>query len=159
MKQRDEAFEGFFLAEHTPVLRTVWLILGDRQAAEDVTQEAFYRLLVHWRKVSSYERPGAWVRRVAIRLAMRARSRSARSDRAIEAAQPDPGAFIDIRIALQGLTTAQRSAVVLYYYEDHPVSEVASLMRCSQGTVKTHLHRARARLASQLGEEIDDVAR
>src|SRR5947207_14984788 len=73
MPQRDEAFEMFFLTEHGSVLRTLQLILGDRQAAEDATQEAFYRLLVHWRKDSQYDRPGAWVRRVAIRIATRAR--------------------------------------------------------------------------------------
>jgi RNA polymerase sigma-70 factor (ECF subfamily) len=160
MRQRDEAFEAFFMAEHRPVLRTVTLILGDRQAAEDVTQEAFYRLLVHWRKVSTYERPGAWLRRVAIRAAMRSRARSQRSEPDVEHGHgEDTATKLDVREALRRLPTAQRSAVVLFYYEDHPVSEIASLMSCSEGTVKTHLHRARARLAPMLGEELDDVAR
>jgi len=160
MRQRDEAFEAFFMAEHGAVLRTVTLILGDRQAAEDVTQEAFYRLLVHWRKVSQYERPGAWLRRVAIRAAMRSRAQSQRSQPDVERAPgEDMAGRIDVREALRHLTPAQRSAVVLFYYEDHPVNEVASLMSCSEGTVKTHLHRARERLAPMLGEEFDDVAR
>lgn len=160
MRQRDEAFEAFFMAEQGPVLRTVTLILGDRQAAEDVTQEAFYRLLVHWRKVSQYERPGAWLRRVAIRAAIRSRARSQRPETQTQRAHGDDAAgWIDIREALRHLTPAQRSAVVLFYYEDLTVNEVASLMNCSEGTVKTHLHRARERLAPMLGEEIDDVAR
>ena len=160
MRQRDEAFEAFFLAEHGPVLRTVTLILGERQAAEDVTQEAFYRLLVHWRKVSTYERPGAWLRRVAIRAAMRSRARSQRSEPQSGRSHGDDAATrLDVREALRRLSPAQRSAVVLFYYEDHPLNEVASLMNCSEGTVKTHLHRARARLAPMRGEEFDDVAR
>jgi RNA polymerase sigma-70 factor (ECF subfamily) len=160
MRQRDEAFEAFFMAEHGPVLRTVTLILGDRQAAEDVTQEAFYRLLVHWRKVSQYERPGAWLRRVAIRAAMRSRAQSQRSELVPDRAQSDDAASrLDVREALGHLTAAQRSAVVLFYYGDHPINEVASLMNCTEGTVKTHLHRARQRLAPMLGEGIDDVAR
>jgi RNA polymerase sigma-70 factor, ECF subfamily len=160
MRQRDEAFEGFFLAEHGPVLRTVALILGDRAAAEDVTQEAFYRLLVHWKKVSTYERPGAWVRRVAIRAAMRARARSRRAEQPAErASDGDAASRLDMRSALLRLSPAQRSAIVLHYYEDRPIQEIASLMGCTQGTVKTHLHRARERLAPMLGEEIDDVAR
>src|SRR5439155_10125204 len=116
MRQRDEAFEMFFLAEHGSVLRTVQLILGDRQAAEVATQEAFYRLLVHWRKVSQYERPGAWVRRVAIRIATRARSR--RSDE-IEPARRgiETSARVDLQRALRGLSPAQRTAVILFYYE------------------------------------------
>ena len=159
MRQRDEAFEMFFLAEHGSVLRTVQLILGDRQAAEDATQEAFYRLLVHWRKVSQYERPGAWVRRVAIRIATRARG----WQRVGEIEPPRSGiessARVDLQRALRALSPAQRTAVVLFYYEDQPVGEVASLMECSDGAVKTHLHRARKHLAEVLGEELDDVPR
>lgn len=159
MRQRDEAFEMFFLAEHGSVLRTVQLILGDRQAAEDATQEAFYRLLVHWKKISQYERPGAWVRRVAIRIATRAR-RARRSDEIESSAIGIESATrVDVQRALSKLPPSQRAAVVLFYYEDHPIGEVASLMDCSEGTVKTHLHRARKHLAESLGEELNDVSR
>ena len=158
MRQRDEAFEMFFLAERGAVLRTVQLILGDRQAAEDATQEAFYRLLVHWKKVSQYERPGAWVRRVAIRIAMRARRR--RGDD-VEPAHYDVEnvSRVDLQRALRALSPAQRAAVILFYYEDSPIGEIASLMETSPGTVKTHLHRARKHLAEALGEELNDVSR
>jgi DNA-directed RNA polymerase specialized sigma24 family protein len=162
MRQRDEAFEAFFMAEHGPVLRTVTLILGDRHAAEDVTQEAFYRLLVHWRKVSQYERPGAWVRRVAIRIAVRARGGRGRETTEpcpAPSAPSDLGGAVDLRLALRALSPAQRTAVVLFYYEDLPVGEVASLMEVSGGAVKTHLHRARKHLAETLGEELNDVPR
>src|SRR4051812_32532105 len=103
MRQRDEAFEMFFLAEQGSVLRTVQLILGDRQAAEDATQEAFYRLLVHWRKISQYERPGAWVRRVAIRIAVRARR--ARRSNEIEPSvrEVDRASRLDLQRALAQL--------------------------------------------------------
>jgi len=161
VRQRDEAFEGFFIAEQPLVLRTVRFIVGDTQTAQDVTQEAFYKLLLHWRKVSQYERPGAWVRRVAIRLAMRARR--ARIDSREVAVESDITSEVtrrvDVREALQHLTPRQCAAVVLFYYDDRPVEEIAMLMDCSEGTVKTHLHRARTRLAAMLGEEIDDVAR
>ena len=149
----------FFLAEHGSVLRTVQLILGDRQAAEDATQEAFYRLLVHWKKVSQYERPGAWVRRVAIRIATRARRNLWRDTAEPSSAPNELGGSVDLRLALRALSPAQRAAVVLFYYEDRPVGEVASLMACSDGAVKTHLHRARKHLAEVLGEELDDVSR
>jgi len=159
MRQRDEAFEMFFLAEHGSVLRTVQLILGDRQAAEDATQEAFYRLLVHWRKVSQYERPGAWVRRVAIRIATRARGAKRYAEMEPAAGGLESSARLDLQRALRELSRAQRTAVVLFYYEDHPVGEVASLMECSDGAVKTHLHRARKHLADALGAELHDVSR
>ena len=159
MRQHDEAFEMFFLAEHGSVLRTVQLILGDRQAAEDATQEAFYRLLVHWRKVSQYERPGAWVRRVAIRIATRARRRRLTDELKTPPSHADLGAHVDLRAALHTLSPAQRAVVVLFYYEDCPIDEVASLMGSSDGSVKTHLYRARKHLAEALGEELNDVSR
>ena len=159
MRQRDEAFEMFFLAEHGSVLRTVQLILGDRQAAEDATQEAFYRLLVHWRKVSQYERPGAWVRRVAIRIATRARRFRNVEEIEPSRSETESAGRVDLQRALRALSPAQRTAVVLFYYEDRAVGEVASLMSCSEGAVKTHLHRARKHLAEVLGEELDDVSR
>jgi RNA polymerase sigma-70 factor (ECF subfamily) len=149
----------FFLAEHGSVLRTVQLILGDRQAAEDATQEAFYRLLVHWRKVSQYERPGAWVRRVAIRIAVRARRRERFDELELSVQDAESASRVDLQRALRGLSPAQRAAVVLFYYEDRPIGEVASLMEISGGAVKTHLHRARKHLAEVLGEELNDVSR
>ncbi len=75
MAEADLEYAWFFRAEFPMVLRTVFLILGDRGKAEDVTQEAFIQLLSHWKKISRYERPDAWVRRVAIRLAVKAQRR------------------------------------------------------------------------------------
>ena len=82
------------------VLRTVFLILGDRGRAEEVTQEAFIQLLTHWRKVSRYERPEAWVRRVAIRLAVRTvRRERLRTVLEREAPRREDGASFDVDLA------------------------------------------------------------
>jgi RNA polymerase sigma-70 factor (ECF subfamily) len=67
----DNGYAVFFEDEYRSVLRTAFLIVRDQQRAEDVAQDAFVQLYQHWRKVSRYERPEAWVRRVAIRLAVR----------------------------------------------------------------------------------------
>lgn len=63
----EDEYASFYLAEFQNVVRTSYLIVHDRQRAEDVAQEAFIQLLAHWNKVSRYQQPGAWVRRVAIR--------------------------------------------------------------------------------------------
>ena len=73
---RAAAYAAFYLAELKAVSRTVFLIVHDKEAAEDIAQDAFVQLFVHWTKVSTYDRPGAWVRRVAIRLAARAVARA-----------------------------------------------------------------------------------
>ena len=71
-------FDSMFAAEYPAVLRTVFLICHDIQQAQDVTQDAFVELLRHWDKVSRYDRPGAWVRRVAIRKMLKAMRREVR---------------------------------------------------------------------------------
>src|SRR3954466_14123375 len=61
-------YEHVYLAEYDRIVRTVYLVVRAAGRAEDLTQEAFVRLYLQWGKVGRYERPGAWVRRVAIRL-------------------------------------------------------------------------------------------
>ena len=155
----DSAFAWLFRDEYPAIVRTAYLMLGDREAAEDVAQEAFVRLYARWRRVSGYDRPGAWVRRVAIRLASRARRRP--STLSLLPEQPgrsDPQADPDLRRALLSLPPSQRAAVVLHYLEDLPVAQVAETMGVATSTAKVHLHRARKRLATLLGEETNDVA-
>jgi RNA polymerase sigma-70 factor (ECF subfamily) len=140
------------------VSRTVYLIVRDRCLAEDITQEALYRMLRHWRTVSRYDAPETWVRRVAIRIAVREVQRRAARPRKERLAQremrdddlPDP----DLARAVAELSPMQRAAVILYYWEDRPVIEIARILAVSESTVKQHLHRARHRLAELLGEEV-----
>ncbi|MCA1695161.1 MAG: hypothetical protein LC749_10765, partial [Actinobacteria bacterium] len=85
-----EGFDALFRREYPEIVRTAYGVLGERQAAEDVAQEAFARLYARWPRVGSYDRPGAWVRRVAIRVAVRekGRKRSQALDAAREVALP-----------------------------------------------------------------------
>src|SRR6266536_1356331 len=66
----DAEYEYLFREEFPAVMRSVFLICHDANRSQDITQDAFVQLLRHWKKVSRYDRPGAWVRRVAIRLAV-----------------------------------------------------------------------------------------
>ncbi|MGH7858844.1 MAG: RNA polymerase sigma factor, partial [Candidatus Binatia bacterium] len=143
------------------VLRTIYPIVGEAETARDITQEAFTRLYAHWKKVSVYERPEAWLRRVAIRLAVRSRRRLGLHLRTIgRMDQPRPvvPADPDLSRAILDLPAKLRVAIVLFYFEDLPVSESAELMGCSEGTAKVRLHRGRQRLREILGEEANDVA-
>src|ERR1700752_861345 len=76
-----EEFTAFFRSEFSAVARAAYLILHDRDAAGDVTADPFAQLLRHREEVSGYERPAAWGRRVAIRLAVRAARRNQLRDR------------------------------------------------------------------------------
>ena len=155
-------YTWFFRAHYPSVVRTVFLILGDKARAEEVTQEAFTQLLLHWRKVSRYERPEAWVRRVAIRLAVRlARRDHLRATLESQASAQQAGhrpPDADLTDALRLLSVRQRACVLLFYLEDRPIAEVVEILQISEGSVKTHLHRARHRLASLLREEVEEGA-
>jgi len=145
----DEAFASVFRAEWAPVTALVTVLLGDRDEADDVTAEAFVRLYAQWRRVSHYDRPGAWVRRVAMNLAFSRRSRKTASFEPRPATEP---VDIDLQRAILSLPKKQRAAIVLHYFEDRPVAEIAEILACAASTAKVHLHRGRARLAELLGE-------
>ena len=137
------------------------MVLHDHARAEEITQDAFVRLLQHWNRVSRYDRPGAWVRRVAIRLATReaAGSAGAPGSNASGDNSDVPASTgvrdLDLWKAIRTLPPRQRAVVALYYLEDMSVSEVADIVGCSESTVSVHLHRARHRLAEIVGEEVE----
>jgi RNA polymerase sigma factor (sigma-70 family) len=148
-------YADFFRAEFAAVTRTAYLVLHDRDAAEDVSQDAFTQLHLNWAKISRYDRPDAWVRRVAIRMAVRAVRRHRLLDGLLgrlEAPRPEGGADLDLAAALLRLPPQQRAAIALHYYEDRPLTEVAKILSCSHATAKVHVFKARRRLALLLGE-------
>src|SRR5436190_15165458 len=111
----DAEFEWLFREESPAVLRTVFLICHDEEQARDITQEAFVQLLRHWKSVSTYERPGAWVRRVAIRQTMRSlRRERLRAVLEREVAPPVVAAHVDVDLlnAIADLPPRQRAATV-----------------------------------------------
>ena len=159
-----DAFDALFRREFGPITRTAYLIVGDWEVAREIAQDAFVQVLRHWKQVQEMDSPGGWVRRVAIRDAVRSRSRDARRRSLARSMTPAlvaesgiPGA--DVRQALLSLPRQQRAVIALFYLEDRPVAEIAALLDCSEGTVKTHLSRGRAALATRLGEEVADEPR
>lgn len=157
-------FQAMFLAHYAMVVRTVRLIVRDHAVAEEVTQDAFVQLLRNWRKVSTYERPDLWVRRVAIRQGQRQVRRDRQRSRlelvnvpavATTDSHPDD----EVLDAVRELPPGQRAVVVLFYLEDRPMDEIADILGCSVSTGWSQLHNARKRLAAALSEEVDPDVR
>ena len=67
---RTPEFEDFYQASYGRIMALLLAVLGDRQEAEDAAQEAFARALARWPRLSTYDLPEAWVRRVALRIAV-----------------------------------------------------------------------------------------
>jgi RNA polymerase sigma-70 factor, ECF subfamily len=154
-------FEECFRLEYRGIVRTCYLLVRDAGTAEDLAQEAFTRLFVHWKKVADYESPGAWVRRVAIRLSIDALRRGRLAARLSFRPHPDGKLGSTHHLfdrAIASLPPRQRATIVLHYFEDRPVEEIARILQCSVSTAKVHLHRARKRLHTLLSDmEISDV--
>jgi RNA polymerase sigma-70 factor (ECF subfamily) len=110
-------YTAFFRDEFAGVLRTIELMLRDHGRAEEITQDAFVQLYLNWPKVSRYDRPEAWVRRVAIRLVTRSvrRERLWRLVRGqLMPSEPAPPSRHDLAGAIRQLSGGQRAAIVLH---------------------------------------------
>lgn len=158
-----EAFDRLCRAEYAGVVRTAYLITGDREEAVDLAQEAFARAYERWKSVSRLDRPAAWLQRVVGNLAIswrrkqRVRARiPLPPERVVEAATDRD---VELMEALDSLTPAQRAAIVLRYYADQPVDGVAKALGKAPGTVRALTSQGLARLREFLGQEETDDAR
>ena len=148
----------FVYTDYPRVVAVIALISGSRAAAEDAVQEALARAWERSWQAEEMDSLAAWVTAVSMNLARSARRRQ-RAERRARArlegsAQahdlPEPADRLDLRRALAALPARQREATVLRYYLGLEVREVAKVMGCAEGTVKSLLSRARARLFGAL---------
>jgi len=149
-------FDDAFRAEYPGIVRVVAPIVGSVPDAEGLVQDAFVKAFARWGRISRYDRPGAWIQRVAIRDAVRfSRRGSGPATTATANADPVAGVAdqIDLQRALLTLSGRQRACIVLHHLADWPVSDVADALGCAEATVRVHLHRGRQALATTLRPE------
>ena len=128
--------------------------------AEDVVQEVFLRCLKNNPSFASAEHQKAWLIKVTINCAKSLlgsafRRHSVPEDAAGDLVSEDETPDSTVYDAVMQLPEKYRTAIHLYYYEDYSVKEIASVMRTTESTVKSWLHRARAMLKETLGGEFD----
>ncbi|MEL6890282.1 MAG: SigE family RNA polymerase sigma factor [Actinomycetota bacterium] len=159
--ERDDAaqaeFDALFRSHQPRLVESLTLVAGDRELAADAVQEAFVRAHQRWRRVRRYDDPIGWVRRVAINRLKDEHRRSRRKRVAIGRLSTEPTypvepvfADDDLRRQLAELPRQQRLCIVLRYVDDLSVAEIASTLGVADGTVKSNLHDARARLRRRL---------
>ncbi len=154
-----EAFGEFVAASYAGLVRTAYLLTGDRGHAEDLVQQC---LLAAYRTWPGIAEPEAYVRASMVRLATRWRARRWRGEVPTDPlpdVSPGPGAGEDpatavpdavlVRRALGTLPASQRAVLVLRYFDDRSEAEIAEILRCSVGTVKSRTSRALATLRAQ----------
>jgi RNA polymerase sigma-70 factor (sigma-E family) len=157
----DERFTAFVRSRGAHHLRMATLLTGNRDAAEDLMQASLLKLYRAWARVDASAGPDAYLRQIIVNTSRswwRARWRQETPVSDVpETAEGDDAAErhaagVLVRQALARLPRQQRTVLVLRYCEDLPVAEVASLLGCSTGTVKTHAHRGLRVLRESLSD-------
>jgi RNA polymerase sigma-70 factor (sigma-E family) len=155
MAIRGDDFDDFVRGSATRLLRTAVLLTGDRGAGEDLVQETYERIYVHWPRIRT-GLPEAYARKTLTNLvANRWRTRLRRpaevtlAENHDEPTQDDSEAYAvrqELLRALQDLPPRQRATIVLRFYEDLTEAQTAEILGCSVGTVKSQTSRALDRL-------------
>jgi RNA polymerase sigma-70 factor (ECF subfamily) len=150
---RDEAFKRFYAEEYPAVAGYALTLTGDRAIADEIAQEALVAVYVRWTRLGT---PRGYAFRVAANLARSHWSRHCRelatwtalAEHASPTAEQDPAVWDAVR----RLPDRLRAVVLLHYFYDLPLADVATAVRRPLGTVKRRLHEARAVLATALEE-------
>jgi RNA polymerase sigma-70 factor (sigma-E family) len=159
----DEADFAAFVANRSPALLSFAHVLtGDRHDAEDVVQTALAATALGWHRVRSRDNPEGYVRRAIVTTHLnRQRRRPWRERPSADVpeppAPPAPGEDLDERDAmwrvLATLPARQRAVLVLRYYEDLSEADIADVLGCSRGTVKSQAAKALDRLRQSFTPE------
>lgn len=156
---KDAEFAQYMAARQPSLLRTAYLLTGNRHAAEDLVQTALAKLYLSWDKVNRRELLDGYVRRILINennsLWRRAWKRNeVPTDEVPEPAGPAAGQDAGERSALwdfvQTLPRKQRAVIVLRYYEELSEAETAEVLGISVGTVKSQASRALASMRQRV---------
>lgn len=152
----DVDFRDWAAARLPALLRYAHLLTGDRHQAEDIVQTALTRTLVAWPRVRRKSNPEAYVRTAIARLVIDVGKR--RRHEVLTGSPPDPEpppgddgpeSRWEMWSALAALPARQRAVLVLRYYEDMTEAQIAEVLGCSTGTVKSQASKALAKLRAR----------
>lgn len=151
-----DSVEALFRQEFARLVRSFSVGFGVEQAT-DAVQEAFIVADRRWEEIATYVDVAGWVRRVALHRLLNERRTQRRRSAILDSLRLPPvteltDELLDLERAIKLLPTQQRLALCLHYLGGYRVDEVAEMMQIAAGTVKAHLHTARANLRLSLTE-------
>ena len=159
---KDAEFADYMAARQPSLLRTAYLLTGDRHAAEDLVQTALAKLYLSWDKVQRRELVDGYVRRIMVNennsLWRRAWKRNEVAtgelpEGSAVTAKPDHGEKAALWEFVQSLPRKQRAVIVLRYYEGLSEAEIAEILGISVGTVKSQASRAIASMRQRMSSQ------
>jgi RNA polymerase sigma-70 factor (sigma-E family) len=160
-------FEEFSREQLPGLVRFAAVLTGDRDLAQDLVQEALVRAHLRWSRVAETDRPDLYLRKMVVNgyLSWRRRwyQRAVRSVSDTTWFQEPEAADPATRIAdheqlaglLSGLSRPQQAAIVLRFYEDRTDDEIADVLGCKAGTVRSHVSRGLAVLRVRMREQLE----
>jgi RNA polymerase sigma-70 factor (sigma-E family) len=169
VQTEDEGFAEFVAARQRALQRTAWLLTGDWALAEDLVQTALARSWPRWERIRRRDDPEIYVRRVMVNTWTGWKRRRWRAERPTGAmldrqAAGDLAAEVTARLAVRralgSLTARQRAVLVLRVFDDLSEAQVAQVLDCAVGTVKSTMAKAMARLRAdpRLAELMERMA-
>lgn len=148
MVTNDDAVEELYRRLRPSMVRTAKLVLGSEAAAEDVVHDAFLALST---RLSGLDNPEAYLRRAVVNGAIGVQRRASTARRhAVAAGVTGQPEIDETWAALACLAPRQRAALVLRFYDDLSEAQIAEVLGCRPGTVKSTISRALARLRKEL---------
>jgi len=156
----DAEFTAFVHGTWASLYRTAYLLLGDRELAEDLVQTSLAKTYGSWRKVRDLDRAHGYARTVLVNTATEWfrkkawRNEIASTDLPEGGYEPDHTTRPMVIDALRDLPPRQRAVIVLRFYEDLSVQQTATALGCAEGTVKSQTSDALARLRQILGDAV-----
>lgn len=144
-----EEFTRVYRSERNRLRRVAYLMTGQSAVAEELVHDAFVQLHQRWTAVDV---PAAYLRTTVVRLCLTWRDRTAmgQARETRSADRVEPPEIDETWDLLATLPRDQRVALVLRYYEDLPVVDIARVMGCRPATARTRIHRALARLRKEM---------
>lgn len=163
-----DAFNMLYNNYSKKALRITYLIVGNKNIAEDIVQEAFYECYRSIKKLRNPELFDAWFNKLLIRMCWRmsTKERDSVCDSLDETYDEnivsytsviDPFENFDInvavRTAINKLDIPLRTTIILFYYNDMSIKEISKILNCMQGTVKSRLYNARKYIEKELRKD------
>jgi RNA polymerase sigma-70 factor (sigma-E family) len=153
--RREREVRSLFETHYVALCRLAFVMLRDAHAAEETVMDAFVRALAGWKRIRTMDRPDLYLRTAVVngctsRLRRGSVERKARGVAHVDHVPPPADPATDLWDAVRALPARQRAAVVLHYVEDRPTEDIANILGCTVGTVKSQLAKARRRLKETL---------
>ena len=150
---------GMLVEAYQPEIRRFFLSLtmGDRQLSEDLAQETFIKAYTNIRSFKGLSKFGTWLYRIGYNEFYTYKSRQ-REDAYEDVIQPDEPSYpvetadaaMDVKECMKMLNDIERTVITLFYLEDQPIKKICQITGMPDGTVKSHLARAKAKMAKLL---------